>query len=111
MLGLVLLYFIGKKFYTLAEEYDKSIWSYAVLGIVIYYIGLYGAAFIVGIVFAMMESTFLENMNDFVLGLMLMPFGLLSCYLLYLFLEKKWKKEKPKRQEKLIDEIGRGSNF
>ena len=35
MLGLVLLYWIGKYFYKLAEEYDKSKWGFAILGLVL----------------------------------------------------------------------------
>ncbi|TDN87659.1 hypothetical protein DET49_111107 [Salegentibacter sp. 24] len=37
MLGLLLLYWIGKYHYRLAGEYDKSQWGFTILGIVAYY--------------------------------------------------------------------------
>ena len=34
MLGLLLIYFIGKYFYDLAAEFEKNKWLYAILGVV-----------------------------------------------------------------------------
>ena len=50
MLGLVLLYWIGKYYYKLAEVYNKSQWGFAILGIVVYYAGIVVFAFAVGII-------------------------------------------------------------
>ena len=102
MLGLILIYWLGKKFYKLAEEYNKSQWGYAILGIVTYYA--------ISIVFAtvilfIMES-FSNTLNDYVLGLVAMPFGLLACYLLYKYFEKTWDYKNPKN-DILIDQIGK----
>lgn len=105
MLHLALLYFIGKKFFELAEEYDKSKWGYAIAGVVSYYAGAFIFGAILGVIVVLLESDFLETTNDFVLGIIALPFGLLSCYLLYTFLEKKWKTEKPD-QDTMIDQIG-----
>ncbi len=111
MLSLILLYFIGKKYYSLAEEYDKNMWGFAILGVSIYFVGAIVLGVIIMFFLELGGVYIIGNYSDTVVGLMMMPFGLLSCYLLYLFLEKKWVKEKPKKAEKIIDEIGRDSNF
>ena len=37
MLGLLLIYWIGKKYYELATEHNRSPWGYAILGVFVYY--------------------------------------------------------------------------
>ncbi|PQJ77716.1 hypothetical protein [Polaribacter porphyrae] len=104
MLGLILLYWIGKYFYKLAEEYNKSRWGYAILGIVVYYIGLLVlGGIVVGIVEIIFEG-FIDSVNDVLLSFIALPFGILSCYLLYKYLEKTWKNNDP-RKNNMIDEI------
>ena len=103
MLGLILLYWIGKYFYKLAEEYDKSKWGFAILGIVTYYGGIIIFSFLVGIIFAFTAPEALEAINETLLGIMMLPFGILSCYLLYKYLDKTWVKNKPVDE---IDNIG-----
>tara|TARA_R110002033_G_scaffold42_7_gene767 strand:- start:2047 stop:2364 length:318 start_codon:yes stop_codon:yes gene_type:complete len=104
MLGLLLLYWIGKYFYKLAEEYDKSEWSFAILGVVVYYAGIIAASFTIGIILGIFYPEFLETMNDTVLSLFMIPFGILSCYLLYMLLEKSWKKTKADK-DRFADQI------
>lgn len=106
MLGLILLYWIGKYFYKLAEEFNKQKWGFAILGIVIYYVGTYIFGFLVGFIAELISPGFFVGFSDIILGLIILPFGLLSCYLLYVFLEKKWKSESPKSDE-LINQIGK----
>lgn len=106
MLGLILLYWIGKYFYKLAEEYNKSKWGFAILGIVVYYGGILIFSLIVGIMTEIISPGFLDTFNETLLGLLMLPFGILSCYLLYKYLEKTWKKSKPD-PDKLIEEIGK----
>ncbi|MDO5969724.1 hypothetical protein Q4Q35_07880 [Flavivirga aquimarina] len=91
MLGLLLIYFIGKRFYDLSEEYSQNKWLYAILGIVIYYVG----TFIVSIVLAVLIEFGIIDIdleNSFVIGLIALPFGIGAVYLFYILLEKKWKK-------------------
>ncbi|TCI92664.1 hypothetical protein [Tenacibaculum sp. M341] len=107
MLGLLLIYFIGKKFYTLAEDYDKSMWGYAILGVAIYYAGILSFGVLLGLFMVVLESDFLDTGNELLLSIISIPIGLLSCYILYVILEKKWKKEQPALGGNLIDEIGR----
>ncbi len=106
MLGLLLLYWIGKNYYNLAEEYNKSQWGFAILGIVVYYGGILVAGFITGIILEIISPGFLDSVHEMLFGLLMLPFGLLSCYLLYKHLEKTWGKEKPNLNE-LINEIGK----
>jgi hypothetical protein len=105
MIAIIILIFIGKKFYELAGNYEKSQWGVALLGVASYYAG----AFIVGMILAVIlianDSNWLETTDRFSLALIELPFGGLSCYLLYTFLEKKWEKEKPKIDD-TINQIG-----
>jgi len=110
MLGLILLYWIGKNFYKLAEKYDKSPWGFAILGIVVYYSGILICGFIAGIISELVAPGSLDNFNEFLLSLLLLPFGLLGCYILYKYLEKTWEKNKPKTSQ-LIDEIGKNNEI
>lgn len=106
MLGLVLLYWIGKYFYKLAEEYNKKKWVFAILGIVVYYGGIFIFG---GITFGLIDifaEGFIDNSNDFILSLIALPFGILSCYLLYKYLEKNWEQKDPRRNDQ-IDLIGK----
>jgi len=111
MLGILLLYFLGRKFYRLAEQYEKSQWGYAILGIVFYYVGIFLGWFILGIVYAIFFPSFdIENPeNDFLLSLTVIPFGLLVWWLTYKVIEKRFKKitngEKILNDELLDDEF------
>ncbi|MDY2587956.1 hypothetical protein [Winogradskyella aquimaris] len=103
MLGLILLYWIGKYFFKLAEEYNKNKWGFAILGVVTYYAGIIIFSFIFGIVIELTSPGAIDNINETLLGLMMLPFGILSCYVLYKYLEKTWKKNLPVNE---IDQIG-----
>lgn len=91
MLGLLLIYFFARPFYRLAERYDRSGIGYAILAIVTYYAGL----FLFGFIFALFAEAFfssdIEEINEYVLTLIALPFALSGVYLLYLFLEKRFK--------------------
>ena len=103
MLGLILLYWIGKYFYKLAEEYEKNKWAYAILGIVVYYGGTLSCGVLIGIIAEIVSPGFIDATNETLLSIMMLPFGILGCYLLYKYLEKTWKKNMPINE---IDEIG-----
>lgn len=91
MLGILLIYFIGRYFYRLAETFNQNKWLYAILGVVTYYIG----TFVGGIVLAIFDELFAIGINwdnNFSLGLLAMPFGIATAYLFYYLLNKKWQK-------------------
>lgn len=106
MLGLVLLYWIGKYFYKLAEEYNKNQWGFAILGVVVYYGGILLFSVIIGVILEVFFPGVLDTFDETLFGFLMLPFGILSCYLLYKYLEKSWEKNKP-NPNKLIDEIGK----
>jgi hypothetical protein len=91
MLGLVLLYWIGKYHYRLAEQYNKNRWGYAILGVVTYYGGIILASFTIGFFAEIFSPGLLDEFNEMLFGLLMLPFGLLSTYFLYRLLENSWK--------------------
>ena len=93
MLGLALIYFIWKYYSELAVEHDKHKWGYALLGIACYYGGSFIAGFIIGITAVLLGSNFMEETSDVVLGLMALPFGLLTVWGVYKILQRKWSRE------------------
>ncbi len=106
MLGIILIYFIGKQYYKLAEEFNKKRWVFAILGVVTYYSG----QFILGILIALYDefqgTDIIDSSSDLELSLMGMPIGLLACAGVYYLLRYNWRKNK-KPEENLIDEIGK----
>src|SRR5689334_9471590 len=90
MIGLLLIYFIGKAFYELAHEHDRSQWGFAILGVVSYYGGTFIGGFILGLIYEFGLSESIENVNSVLLGFMAVPFGLLICWGFYHLLKKSW---------------------
>lgn len=90
MFGLILIYFIGKSFFKLAEKHNKSEWGYAILGVALYYIGSFAGAFIIGVLFEIFSPGSLDNMDNTVLGLFGVPFGLFTWWFSLKQITKKW---------------------
>jgi hypothetical protein len=89
MLTLFFIYWVGKAFYVLAERNGKNVWGYAVLGVALYYGGLLFAAVVIGItlgIFAVSLGTY----SDLLITLMAFPFGFLSGWIAYRYLEDRW---------------------
>lgn len=89
MLGLILIYWIGKSFYKLAEQYGKSEWGYAILGVIVFYAGqiLLG---ILALAFMGFEEA-LDGSADMALNLFGIVVGGLVCWGFYTFLSNRWK--------------------
>jgi hypothetical protein len=79
MLSLVLIYFVGRRFYDTAQKYNQSGWLYAVLGVLSYYGGIMVGAVILGIVLGLFFPAFLDETSEMLLGLMTIPIGILAC--------------------------------
>lgn len=103
MLGLILLYFIGKYFFDLAKEYNKNKWLFAFVGIATYY----GATFIFGLLIAfyaiLSGNDSILQTNDILLSLMALPFGLLAIWGLYSLLKNNWKKSPSSNDIGILD--------
>ena len=103
MLGLIILYGLGKAFYDLATLHNKkSKWIYVVLGILSYYF----FSFLAGILIALLAD--LPNnpdaMSDTLLGLLAVPFALFFTLLLYLFLKNRWERQPLEVTTDLLDD-------
>lgn len=91
MIGILLIYFIGKYFYKLAEDHDKNKWLHAILGIVVYYAGTLIAGFILGFGYVVINETeIMTDTTEILLSILGIPFGLGACWLFYYILKKKW---------------------
>lgn len=88
MVGLLLLYFVGKAFYALSERHNRSKWGFAILGVGSYYLGTFIGGFVVAILYEVVLEQSIDDMNDMLLGLMALPFGVLACWGFYKILEK-----------------------
>ena len=89
MLLIITLYFIGKTFYQLAHAYDKGRWQYAIVGIVVFYVGQFIGGLSIGFA-AVYFGYQIEEINALALGLLALPFGGLAVWLLYRNLKKRW---------------------
>ena len=100
MLGLVLLYFVGKAFYDLAKKHGKNKWLFAILGVVSYYGGIFGAGIVLGLI-GIAYPEFLENASEFAINLMAIPVGVLICWGFYRLLKYQWEKNVSPTEELL----------
>lgn len=90
MLGILLIYFIGRSHYRLAAEFGRGEWAFAILGIAVYYAATLIFGFALAFVLEITNPGTVENMNSMLLGVMSIPFGLLATYLLYFLLKRNW---------------------
>jgi len=94
MLGLILLYWIGKSFYKLAETYDKNKWGFAILGIISFYAGSFISQFLIGVAIVLISGEeAIDNITDLQSGLIGLPFGLLTLWILHRVLKKSWSRQ------------------
>lgn len=95
MIGLILIYFVGKAFYDLANEFNRNKWLYAILGVIVYYV----PAPFVGVGYAIYAGDEFEETGSFgsssqlALTLISIPLGLIACYVFYRILKNRWSKE------------------
>ena len=105
MLGFILYYFIGKYFYKLAEKYNNKKWLFAILGIVMYYVGTMIGGVILGIVDGIFDLG-IDWDSNILMTFIALPFGVGACYFFYFLLEKNWS-QKDKEEKLSIDSIGK----
>ena len=92
MLGILLIYFIGKRFYDLSIEFNKNKWVYGILGVVGYYAigGLF--VFIIAFLDIYVFDWGYDWESSYGINFISLPLGLLGVWGLYMLLENKWKK-------------------
>jgi hypothetical protein len=104
MIGLLLIYFIGKYFYDLAGQYKKSRWGFAILGIVSYYAGTIIGGAGLGIFMDLMLDISVDELPGIALGLMTVPFGVLACWGFYKLLQSRWSKPSSSVPDDVLDQ-------
>lgn len=101
MLTIIIICFIGLQYYRLAEEFHKEKWGFAILGVLSYYGGIYLLGFIIAVIMDILSSGFIDavykvlfNINEIPFTAYYMfPLGVLTSYVLYRWLQRKWEKE------------------
>lgn len=103
MIGLLLLFFIGRSFYKLSEEHNKNKWLFAILGIATYYAGAFIGGIFLGIIDLISGTNYTESLSNLILGLLAIPFGLFFCWGFYKILKSQWSRITIKNPENLLD--------
>ena len=104
MIGIILIYFIWKRFADLAFKYNHKKWIYGLLGVIVYYAGCLLGGLILGLLSVIINFV-IDWENNLLMSIIVLPFGLVTCYGTYYFLEKKWEKEVVVMDS--IDDIGK----
>jgi hypothetical protein len=89
MLGVFFIYLIGKPFYELAEKHNRNGWGYAFLGVFTYYVGTFIGGMAIGLASYFLDMDF-DGINDLLLSLMAIPFGLFVSWLTYTTLKDRF---------------------
>lgn len=92
MVGLILLYFVGKAFYDLAGLNNKGQWLYALLGVGSYYAGLFVGSILIAVGYELFIGS-VDEINETLLGFLGLPFGVLMCWGFYRLLKGRWEKK------------------
>lgn len=108
MIGILFIYLIGKYFYKLAEEYNQNKWLFAILSIVIYYVGTAIGGAIIGVLSLVCGFT-VDWDNTILMSLIAIPFGFGTCWLFYYLLKKNWE-SKIQIEIETIDDIGKNQD-
>ena len=107
MLGLILLYWLGKYYYLLAQKHDKHKWGFAILGVATYYAGSFIGGMLIGVGILYFQGEYaLDEMSDISMSLIALPFGLLSTWGLYQHLKRRWQRETiPTTNAEILDDL------
>jgi len=109
MLGFLFIYLIGKYFYKLADEYKQNKWLFAILSIIVYYVGTAIGGLIIGSLSLLFGFT-VDWDNQLLMSLIALPFGFGTCWLFYFLLKKNWE-SKAQISIETIDDIGKDNDY
>lgn len=93
MLGLLVIYWIGKWHYNLAELHKKTKWLYAILGVLIYYAFTFGASLLIVIFAVYTGGDWINSIPEIALGLLGIPFGIAATWGFRSIMKKQWETE------------------
>lgn len=102
MVGIVLLYFVGKAFYDLAAIHNRQKWLFAIIGLGSYYGGLFTGGIALGIL-SEAGVVDLNDTPDIVLGIMALPVGVLCCWGTYRYLKSTWERAEEEATKDVLD--------
>jgi hypothetical protein len=105
MLGLILLYFIGKRFYELAAQHQRHKWGHALGGIAVYYLSLIFSGIIITLALDLIWDYVIPNGKETLFGIANIPIGLGVCWLWYTHLKKTWGKNLFNERDAPLDEV------
>jgi hypothetical protein len=94
MIGLFLIFFIGKAFYELADVHKKNKWGFAILGVVSYYAGEFLLGIVMGIIMVSESSEI--DLSSIGVRLGGVAIGILTCTITYQILKRQWSKVETK---------------
>jgi hypothetical protein len=104
MLALILIFYIGRAFYRLAKQHDRSKWLFAILGVVMYYVAqLVFAAILLVIIYA--NDSYVTTQIELIATLGGIGIGALSVWLFYYLLKKAWEKNPKSNDNELLDQL------
>jgi thiamine transporter ThiT len=104
MLGLLILFFIAKAFYTLADKHGRNKWVFGILSIAIYYGSAFLGGMLIGIIAIAMGNESIFELSDMALNLIALPFGLLAVGLTYYLLKRNWERNPRDTATELLDD-------
>lgn len=92
LLGLLPLFIVGRYFYQLAHEHNRSTWGFAILGIVVYFASQFLLGIVLGLVLLATGSQMILEESSLLLNLVGIGMGVLAVWLFYYLLKKNWEK-------------------
>ncbi|MEN8786715.1 MAG: hypothetical protein ABF264_05465 [Flavobacteriales bacterium] len=103
ILIILVLVYVGILFKRLAEKHKKNPTAYAVLGIVVFLVGLFVLSFLMGLIMALSGYN-VQNMNVFALEIVGYFMGGTVVWLVHSYLDRKWSKNKKTTDYDVIDD-------
>ncbi len=91
VMRLLILFFIARWYYNLAKRYERNTVAYPVIAIIAYFTGSISSSFIIGLIFEAVSPGLVATVDRTLLSFLFIPFGLLYTYLLYDYLEKRFR--------------------
>lgn len=105
MLGIFLIYWVGKKYYDLAFQYNKSPWAWAIAALFIYF----GSQFVLGIIASILfyadQNFEIPTKDELLLNLSGVLFGLAIWYGIFTYLERRWENQYYNQADDSFDQI------